>query len=37
MAPNHGFLGDLGDTHLLACQWSGWIEDFCGKLTQKAR
>ena len=22
----HGFFGDLGDTHLLVCQWSGWRE-----------
>ena len=26
LALYHGFFGDLGDTHLLACQWSGWRE-----------
>ena len=26
LALYHGFFGDLGYTHLLACQWSGWRE-----------
>ena len=26
LALYHRFFGDLGDIHLLACQWSGWRE-----------
>ena len=26
LALYHGFFSDLGDTHLLACQWPGWRE-----------